>query len=124
MNLMGNWCPLDIMLYSRSLNNLTVIVAPINKDCNIEYDKNYYEQILKGEISMEVIEIKDNIATLSNGVVTRHIDLNKDYLKEVDEVLKELCEKERYYEEIKNSICTDQKVILDFLIKGEKGNDR
>lgn len=124
MNLMGNWCPLDIMLYSRSLNNLTVIVAPINKDCNIEYDKNYYEQILKGEISMEVIEIKDNVATLSNGVVTRHIDLNKDYLKEVDEVLKELREKERYYEEIKNSICTDQKVILDFLIKGEKGNDR
>lgn len=124
MNLMGNWCPLDIVLYSRSLNNLTSIVAPINKDCNIRHDKNYYERMLKGEISMEVIEMKDGIITLSNGVATRHIDSNKDYLKEVDEVLKELREKERYYEEIKDSICADQKVILDFLLKGEKGNDR
>lgn len=122
MNLMGNWCPLDAVLYAKGLINTTIVVAPINKDCNVEYNKEYFENILKGK-SMEVIKIENNIATLSNGVITRHIDLNKNYLTEVNKVLEETKEKLKYYEEIKENIFNDQQAILKFLTKGGDNND-
>lgn len=122
MILLGNWCPLDAVLYAKGLTNTTIIVAPISKDYNVEYSKKYFENILKGK-DMEVIKIENNIATLSNGVVTRHIDLNKDYLTEVNKALEETKEKLKYYEEIKENIFDDQQAILKFLIKGGEKND-
>ena len=120
---MGSWCPLDSVIQNRSIENLTKVVAPINSNCNIEFDNDYIKKLLKGEIKMEVVKIEGNKAILTNGVATRIIDLEKDYMAEVDVIIADLEEKIKYYKSVKQNIYDDQKLILQYslnLIKGEK----
>ena len=119
---MGSWCPLDSVIQNRSIENLTKVVAPINSNCNIEFDNDYIKKLLKGEIKMEVVKIEGNKAILTNGVATRIIDLEKDYMAEVDVIITDLEEKIKYYKSVKQNIYDDQKLILQYLLKlkGEK----
>ena len=66
------------------------------------------------------VKIENNIAILSDGEEVRKIDLQRDYMSEVDNIIAELENKLNYFKDIKNKIYKDQKMILNYLIKEER----
>ena len=115
---MGSWCPLDSVIQNRSIENLTKVVAPINSNCNIEFDNDYIKKLLKGEIKMEVVKIEGNKAILTNGVATRIIDLEKDYMAEVDVIIADLEEKNIVYRDISTE--GEKKFLIKLTNNGER----
>ena len=68
------------------------------------------------------IKIENNIAILTEGGKVRKIDLTKDYMSEVENIVIDLKNKIEYYENIKKQIYQDKEMILNYLLKGETKN--
>lgn len=121
-SLEGAWYTLDSIIQREIYTNASIAAeAPLSRNVS-EGIREYMIKLIKGINGMEIINIKDGIATISNGVKTRVIKLDPtEYLEDVNNEIEKIQKEADRLQQIKESIYADQILIAQFLIKNMEG---